>query len=121
MKIENIAMVCHEVNRAYCAALGDDSQQSWGNCPQWQRESAKIGVALHMAKPEAGPAASHESWLAEKERDGWKYGEVKDANAKTHPCFMPFKDLPREQQAKDFIFRAIVLAIDSASDRNDKS
>lgn len=28
-----IAQVCHEVNRAYCQALGDDSQPAWDDAP----------------------------------------------------------------------------------------
>lgn len=30
MTVEDIARVCHEVNRAYCRSIGDDSQVSWG-------------------------------------------------------------------------------------------
>lgn len=105
-----IARTCHEANRAYCAALGDLSQPSWEEAPQWQKDSAVAGVRFHIANPGAGPEASHESWLAQKEADGWVYGEEKDAEAKTHPCMVPFAELPQEQQAKDYIFRAIVHA-----------
>jgi hypothetical protein len=106
-----IAKVCHEVNRAYCAALGDLSQPSWGDAPDWQRSSACAGVEFHIANPCAGPEASHESWFAQKVADGWVYGETKDPGAKTHPCMVAFDQLPREQQAKDFIFRSIVHAM----------
>lgn len=106
-----IAKVCHEANRAYCQALGDNSQPAWEEAPRWQQESAVAGVRFHLANPDAGPEASHESWLAQKEADGWVYGEVKDPEAKTHPCMVPFSELPVEQQAKDFIFRSIVHAM----------
>lgn len=106
-----VARICHEVNRAYCQALGDNSQLAWMNSPEWQRRSAILGVRLHLNNPDAGPEASHESWMKEKEAEGWKYGEVKDPEAKTHPCMVPFDQLPREQQAKDFIFRAVVHAV----------
>jgi len=105
-----IARVCHEVNRAYCLALGDDSQPSWEDAPQWQKDSAMLGVDLHCTA-NAGPEAGHESWMAQKERDGWVHGEVKDPEKKEHPCMVPFDKLPREQQAKDFIFRAVVHAL----------
>lgn len=113
MNAESIARVCHEVNREYCCALGDISQPTWGNAPQWQKDSALLGVKLHLDNPLASPAASHESWMAQKVADGWVYGEVKDADAKTHPCIVPFDSLGREQQAKDFIFRAIVHALNA--------
>lgn len=108
--IEKIARVCHEVNRAYCAALGDNSQPVWEEAPGWQRESARMGVDLHLMG-DFGPEASHISWMKQKLAEGWVYGPVKDPQLKTHPCIVPFDALPREQQAKDFIFRAVVHAL----------
>jgi hypothetical protein len=105
---EQIARLCHEVNRAYCLALGDESQQPWEEAPEWQRESALAGVLFHTSNLYVGPQSSHEEWRAMKERDGWIFGPVKDAEKKEHPCIVPFDALPREQQAKDFIFTAIV-------------
>lgn len=109
-KIEFIARVCHEVNKAYCEALGDMSQPKWEDAPQWQRESARMGVDLHLCG-DFGPEASHTSWMKQKIEDGWVFGPVKDAEKKEHPCIIPFDALPREQQAKDFIFRAVVHAL----------
>lgn len=117
MNIEDIAKVCHEANRAYCAALGDVSQPAWDDAPKWQRKSAVAGVEFHLANPDASPSASHESWLAEKERDGWKYGPVKNPDAKEHPCFMPFSALPIEQQAKDVLFKSVVDALKAMWER----
>jgi hypothetical protein len=109
--VEGIARVCHEANRAYCLMLGDDSQKPWDEAPDWQRDSAKKGVMFNFASPNAPASASHESWLEEKTAAGWVYGEVKDAEAKTHPCCVPFDQLPKEQQAKDHLFKAIVAAL----------
>lgn len=106
-----IARVCHEVNRAYCQALGDTSQPTWEDAPDWQRDSAALGVAFHFSNPDAGTQASHQSWLTIKVADGWVYGPTKNPGTKTHPCIVSFDMLPREQQAKDFIFRAIVHAL----------
>jgi hypothetical protein len=115
MNHNRIAEVCHEVNRAYCAALGDNSQPPWDDAPEWQRSSARMGVDLHTMG-DFGPEASHISWMKQKVEEGWVYGEVKDPVAKTHPCIVPFSQLPREQQAKDFIFRAVVHALRGMSD-----
>lgn len=111
-----IGRIAHEVNRGYCAALGDHSQAAWEDAPDWQRDSATLGVRLHLSDPSAGPQASHESWMAQKIADGWKWGPEKRPSIKTHPCLVPFDKLPVEQQAKDFIFRAVVLAIANAPD-----
>lgn len=102
-----IARVCHEVNRAYCQALGDNSQPRWNDAPDWQKDSAREGVMLHLSG-DTTPAASHESWMRQKLADGWTYGPVKDPEKKEHPCLVAFESLPREQQAKDFIFKAVV-------------
>ena len=111
LNIEKIAKACHEVNRAYCLALGDTSQPAWEDAPQWQKDSAMLGVKLHVNNPDAGPQASHECWMAQKLADGWEYGPTKDPEAKRHPCMVPFDALPVAQQAKDFIFRAVVHAL----------
>lgn len=107
-KLEIVARLCHEANAAYCRCLGDHSQTTWDDAPKWQKDSAAKGVVMHLLNPGASPSASHESWMTEKVNDGWVYGDVKDAEAKTHPCIVNFDDLSKEQQAKDYIFKAIV-------------
>jgi len=113
LSIEEIAKVCHEANRGYCKALGDDSQLPWEEAPQWAKTSAINGVRFHLDNPNAGPSGSHENWLREKEKEGWKYGEVKDPEKKEHPCYVPYDQLPKEQQAKDYIFTSIVKTLSS--------
>lgn len=103
-----VAMACHSANAAYCKSIGDDSQPSWADAPEWQQASAIAGVQFHLDNPEASDAAAHESWMAAKLADGWVFGETKDVEKKTHPCLVPFSDLPAAQQFKDVLFRAIV-------------
>ncbi|MBM7070882.1 hypothetical protein JQC92_02350 [Shewanella sp. 202IG2-18] len=106
-QIEAIAKVCHEVNRAQCIPYGE-KHLSWELAPKWQRDSAILGVCFHIFNPDASASATHESWMAQKLADGWSYGPVKNAKKKTHHCIVPFSDLPKEQQAKDHIFKTIV-------------
>lgn len=110
LTLEDAARVCHEVNRAYCASIGDLSQVPWEQAPDWQQDSAKKGVLLHLAGDHP-PSVSHEAWAAHKLADGWTFGEVKDEAAKTHPCLVPFDDLPVEQQIKDVLFTQTVVAL----------
>lgn len=116
MRIEQIARVAHEINRAYCQALGDNSQPKWEDAPDWQRSSAINGVEFHIINPDAGPDHSHNAWLAEKEATGWKWGPVKDAEYKEHPCCVPYDQLPVEQKAKDYLFRAVVHVLENPYD-----
>lgn len=110
MSNERIAELCHEVNRAYCQALGDESQPSWADAPEWQRASAIDGVVLHLRK-DVSPAESHASWMKRKLSEGWTYGPEKDPEAKRHPCLVAYDELPREQRVKDHLFTAVVATI----------
>lgn len=119
MKPIYIAQLAHAINAAYCLSLGDASQPVWEDAPEWQQQSALLGVDMHLANPDATPEQSHESWLAQKVADGWVYGEVKDEAAKTHPCCLPYAELPTEQKAKDYLFRAVVHATKHLPDPQD--
>ena len=109
--VKDIAKVCHEVNRAYCVAHDDLSHVSWDLSPEWQRVSCIAGVQAHLMNRDLTPADSHRLWLKTKEKDGWVHGEVKDAEAKTHPCIMSYDDLPPDQKLKDCLFAAVVGAL----------
>jgi hypothetical protein len=121
MNIEQIARIAHETNRAYCESIGDHSQPKWEDAPAWQRESAIKGVQFHIDAHARGdrpaPSASHDAWLDEKRAAGWTYGPVKDADKKEHPCFVPYEQLPVEQQVKDYLFGAIVAVFVAADGR----
>jgi RyR domain len=107
-----IARICHQANKAYCESLGDRSQLDWEAAPEWQRQSALNGVLFRTECPNTGGyAGSHENWLKEKVADGWIYGEVKDVEAKKHPCMVEWSELPKAQQFKDRLFCAIVDAL----------
>lgn len=109
--VEAIARACHEANRAICETYGDQSQKPWGAAEGWQRDSAIKGVRFALDNPTAPPSAQHDAWTADKIADGWVYGAVKDADAKTHPCLVSYDDLPPEQRVKDGVFKAIVNAL----------
>lgn len=109
LTIEAVAKFCHEINRAYCQALGDDSQLPWEEAPDWQRASAMKGVQFCLENPDAPASANHEAWLEVKKADGWSFGKVKDEAKKEHPCFVPYEQLPVEQKAKDYLFKAVVV------------
>lgn len=111
MDVVTAAKIAHEVNRAYCQAIGDHSQQSWHEAPEWQRTAALQGVRFHVENPTATPEQSHESWLEAKRADGWVWGPVKDPDAREHPCMRPYIELAVEQRAKDYLFRAVAHTV----------
>ncbi len=110
MKIEDIARVCHQANRAYSATRGEIHPE-WEQAPDWQRESAIVGVTHALNNPSVTPEEMHNQWLQHKVDAGWQYGPVKDPDKKLHPCMRPYAELSDYQRAKDAIFASIVQAL----------
>lgn len=109
------ARAAHEANRAYCESIGDHSQVPWDDAPDWQKESAMAGADGVLTRRICAPMDSHQSWLDHKSSDGWVYGETKDPDKKTHPCMVPFHELPESQQQKDSLFFEVVYAVVTAA------
>ena len=101
-------MCSSDLNKEYCKSIEDNSQPNWEEAPEWQKQSVIKGVEYTLSNPNAKPSDSHNSWLKEKEATGWKYGEVKDVEKKTHPCYVPYDQLPEAQKVKDTIFQTCV-------------
>ena len=108
MKSELIARVAHNVNRAYCDAMGHEPQPHWDDASDEQKTSAICGVNYHKQNPESTPEESHKSWMALKQKAGWSFGVIKDIKRKFHPCFKPYERLNQSQKAKDHIFLTVV-------------
>jgi hypothetical protein len=111
MTTTDIARVAHEVNKSYCESIGDHSQKSWEEAEGWQKQSAIKGVQFALENPDAPPSAQHDSWTADKVKDGWVYGPVKNPDTKEHPCLVPYEELPLEQRTKDYLFQAVVKSL----------
>ena len=111
-KIQKIARICHNVNKAYCESLGDNSQLSWDEISIDIKGSAVIGVRKVLENPSITPEDIHKEWMDYKIKEGWIYGINKDNVKKTHPCLMPYNELPIEQKAKGFIFIAIIRQLE---------
>lgn len=111
MTLEQVAQVAHEINKAYCESIGDNSQTDWESAPDWQKVSAIHGVDFILNNPDATPSLSHEVWFREKLDAGWSYGPVKDVEKKEHPCMVPYALLPAEQRVKDYLFGQVVRSL----------
>ena len=107
----SIAKVCHEANRAYCQTIGDNSHLPWEEAPEWQKQSAIVGVIWRVANQDMPYSAQHDQWMQDKKAAGWVYGEVKDAEKKTHPCLVEWEELPADERLKDILFCNIVKSL----------
>lgn len=109
LRVEEIAQVCHEANRELQRVQGEVVNPPWEQLNQELRDSAINGVEGVLTGNT--PEESHQNWLAHRESHGWVYGPVKDFEAKTHPCLVPYHELPVDQKRKDHLFVNIVEAL----------
>lgn len=108
-KVEAIARACYEAMRAHAAFLGE-AQEPWAKLSP-EKRAALIWSAQYIAgHPIAKAEDVHGEWIRAKRGAGWSCGPAIDEEAKQHPLFVPFCDLPVEQQRKAEIFLATVRA-----------
>lgn len=43
----------------------------------------------------------HEVWAESRLSQGWTYGDKRDDEKKTHPCLVPYEELPEEEKEYD--------------------
>ena len=112
MKVQEVARVCHEVNRSLQIFQNDyriPISNDWDNTDAETQASALQGVLAVLEGQ--GPAELHQSWLNFKISHGWTLGPTKDEDLKEHPSLVPYEDLPESQRLKDHVFYAIVHAM----------
>lgn len=107
---EEIARVIHAANAAMQGIQGDPApSQPWDSEPEEIRQNVMMGV--RNARHGMTPAEHHQSWVDDKIAHGWRYGGEKDSERKTHPCLVPYAQLPESQRAKNVLFINIVRAL----------
>lgn len=110
MKNENIARIVHAANNELRRQLGE-SVTAYEDLKDHEIATVLQGIQKNIENPHMTAEQSHDSWCADKFAQGWVYGKVKDAEAKTHPCLVEYCELPTEQQLKDFLFKGIVTSL----------
>lgn len=111
LSLVSIAMAALAVNSAYCQAINDPPPPAWDDLSDVQRDGYVRAVRMHLDVPDMSPRVAHEAWLASRQGEGWVWGPTKNAELKQHPCMLPYDQLPKEQQVKDHLFRAVVHAL----------
>lgn len=43
----------------------------------------------------------HEVWAETRIKQGWTYGKQRDDKLKTHPCLVPYEELPEDEKEYD--------------------
>jgi len=104
---EDAILMCAKLIHEATKAQNDARHE---NTLDWDSNKATIiaGIERMLENPNESPTENHTAWWNYKIAEGWKLGPVKDPVAKTHPCMVPYEELPPHQQAKDLVFQSIV-------------
>ena len=54
-------------------------------------------------------ANAHEVWAQKRLADGWRLGPARNDATKTHPCLVPYRDLPDSEKDYDRVLVEQVL------------
>ena len=112
MHYRDMARLIHGVVREYNILHeipGDNFE--WDDVDLEYRRSIENAIKNELDSPAKEPSDSHNRWLKARLDDGWTYGPVKSQKHKTHPCMIPYEDLPRAQQFKDELFSCMVALL----------
>jgi hypothetical protein len=63
-------------------------------------EAVVLPESLH-ALTERLAENTHDVWAQRRLAEGWTYGTHRDDAAKTHPCLVPYADLPESEKDYD--------------------
>jgi hypothetical protein len=98
-----IAIVCHEMIRGLQLAVNDPiPTEPWMVAGPATQLRTIHGVRRIIGG--AGPIGNHNGWVADMVADGWRRGERKDWQERTHPNLVDWFDLPPVERLKDELF-----------------
>ncbi len=83
--------------------------QPWDTLSASAREGYVSSVRYAMKG--YSPRRQHDEWMGYRQKQGWRHGPVKNEVEKTHPCLVPYNDLPASEQLKDKLFLSIVSVL----------
>lgn len=107
--LERRAIFVYECARMQAVAVGAPIvPEPWPSRDEAFRAQF-LNVIAMMCGPDrkASPEELHDDWVRAYEAMGWRYGETRDPQAKTHPDMVPFGDLTPKERDKDAVFVAL--------------
>lgn len=45
---------------------------------------------------------THDTWAAQRIKEGWEYGKSRNDDKKTNPCLVPFEELSDSEKSYDY-------------------
>jgi hypothetical protein len=107
--IDAIAATIHNLNTEWCRLNGDFKHFSWEEAPKDICDTMKEGVKWVLKNPDITPEEHHNNWVEHKTKEGWTFDLFKDFERKTHPCLVPFDELPFNEKWKNSLIITATL------------
>lgn len=64
-------------------------------------DTSKVSLADIQPLLEDLARNAHEIWAQKRIQDGWVYGQQRDDAKRTHPCLVPYEQLPESEKEYD--------------------
>jgi RyR domain len=64
-------------------------------------DTSKVGLGELQPLLEDLARNAHEIWAQKRMQDGWTYGAHRDDAKRTHPCLVPYEQLPESEKEYD--------------------
>jgi RyR domain len=100
---DQLAPADQEANRAAARRMADVlARAGLGLTTAEQAVNGPAEIAPYIeAHIERLAEAEHDGWMAQRAKDGWRYGSPRDDARKLHPSMVPYRDLPDAEKEKD--------------------
>src|SRR6266704_3741830 len=104
LTVRQLGRLNHALRREVALIFGDGTiPPSWDDAPEWMHIESERSARKLLENPGMLAEEEHDRRVRQKITEGWKWGEVRDDEAKTHPSLVPFEKLPPGEQLKDLL------------------
>lgn len=106
------AQTAHEINRQFQLYNQEiNPSVPWELATDAIKQSAISGMRAILSEPNLTSEELHDKWYQHKLEQGYTYGIKKDDELKTHPCMLPYWELPEDQRFKDRLFKTVAKCL----------
>lgn len=111
ISVDNIAWIAHEVECMYCVVVGKPVGAAWEYLDKNNIKNLKEGIKYIAKHPTLTPKVAHRMWVEKMKKEGWKYGEKADLEAKVHPDLADYDMLPSWIRMRDRLISVTIKTL----------
>ncbi len=112
--VELMAKAIHEIRRDLTAVQPEPSKIDkwaalpWDELPDIYQKVEVAVVAFRFSDPGADSRSSHQTWMNQLIKSGYKWGEKNSIVDKTHSFLVPYDQLPYEKRLGNAIIDSVM-------------